>query len=201
MCAVAVFVEGVGVLHGELAPTHQAKARTALVAELGLNLVQVLGQLLVAFELLARDVGDDFFAGGLNHEIAPMAVLDAQQLGAHLVKAAGFLPQLSGLHHRHGHFNGTSAVHFFAHDGFDLAHHAQPHGHIAIDPGAQLFDHAGARHQLVADDLGVRGGFFQGRDKKLGGFHGEMAMKTMPMNGARRWEMGMARLPRARGHA
>ena len=79
---------GVGVLHRELAPAHDAEARTALVAELGLDLVEVLRQLLVAAQLLARDVGDRLLGGGLQHEVAVVAILHAQQFRAHLPEAA-----------------------------------------------------------------------------------------------------------------
>jgi hypothetical protein len=57
-----------------------------------------------------------------------MAILDAQQLGAHLLETAGFLPQLGRLDHGHGQFDRAGAVHFLAHDGFDLADHAQAMG-------------------------------------------------------------------------
>ena len=43
-----VGVEGVGVLHEELAAAHEAEARPDLVAELGLDLVEVERQLAVA---------------------------------------------------------------------------------------------------------------------------------------------------------
>ena len=49
-----VGMEGVGVLHDELAAAHQAEARTDLVTELGLDLVHVQRQLLVAGQLVAR---------------------------------------------------------------------------------------------------------------------------------------------------
>ena len=170
--AVAVFVEGIRILHDELAATHQTKAGAAFVAELGLDLVDVLGQLLVALELLAGDIGHHFFGSRLHDEVAAMAVLNAQQLRTHLLKAAGFLPQLSRLHHRHGDFNGTGTVHFFAHDGLDLADHAQTHGHVVVDASTQLFDHASPRHELVADHFGIGRSFFEGGDEKLGCFHG-----------------------------
>ena len=96
-----------------------------------------------------------------------MAVLDAQQLGTHLLETAGFLPELGRLNHRHGHFNGAGAVHFFAHDGFDLADHAQAHGHVVVNAGAQFFDHAGAHHELVADDFSVGGCFFERGNEEL----------------------------------
>ena len=167
-----VAVKAVGVLHDELAPAHQAKARTAFVAEFGLDLVHVFWQLLVTADILAHHVGDDFLAGRLDHEVAAVPVLDAQHLRAHLVKAAGFLPEFGGLDHWHGHFDGASAVHFFAHDGLDLADDAQAHRHVVVDTGAQFFDQAGAHHQLMADDFGVSGGFLEGGNKELGGFHG-----------------------------
>ena len=157
-----VAVKAVGVFHDELTATHQTKTGAALVTKFGLNLVKVLGQLLVAAQLLACHIGNDFFAGGLHHKVAAMAVLDAQEFGAHLFKAAGFLPQLGGLYHRHGHFNGARAVHFFAHDGFDFANDAQAHGHVVVDASAQALDHAGAHHQLMADHLGVGRRFFEG---------------------------------------
>ncbi len=56
-----VYVEGIGILHDEFTRTHYAEARAHLVAKLGLNVIQVDRQLLVAPELLARDVGDDLF--------------------------------------------------------------------------------------------------------------------------------------------
>ena len=47
LLAGVVEVEGVGVLHHELAPAQDASARTSLVAVLGLNLVQRQRQVLV----------------------------------------------------------------------------------------------------------------------------------------------------------
>ena len=103
--------------------------------------------------------------------VAAVPVLDAHQLRAHLVPAAGFLPQLGRLHDRHQQFDGAGAVHFLAHDGLDLADHAQAHGHVGVDAGAELLDHAGAHHELVADDFGVGRRFLQGGDKETGGSH------------------------------
>ena len=179
-----VAVEGVGVLHGELTAAHDAKARTALVAELGLDLVEVLGQLLVAAELLARDVGHHLFTGGLDDKGAPVAVLDAQQLGAHLVESTGLLPQLGRLHHRHRDLNSPSSVHLFADDGLHLADDAQPHGHVVVDARAQALDQARAHHQLVADDFSVCGRFLEGADEELAGFHVRMGAQGLASMGS-----------------
>ena len=67
-------VEGVSVLHQKFAARHQTKARTDLVAELGLNLIHVDRQLFVAGDLVARQIGDDFFVGGADTELAVAAI-------------------------------------------------------------------------------------------------------------------------------
>ena len=120
---VKVSVEAVGVFHGELAPAHQAKTRAPLVAEFGLNMVEVARQLFVAFDLLARNVGDHFFTGGLDDEVAVMPVFDAQQLRPIGLETPALLPQLGRLHHWHQKLHGTGAVHLFTDDGLDLADH------------------------------------------------------------------------------
>jgi hypothetical protein len=43
--AIDIAVEGVGILHREFAAAHQAEARAALVAELGLDVIEVDGKL------------------------------------------------------------------------------------------------------------------------------------------------------------
>ncbi|MNN11989.1 hypothetical protein D3C81_1249660 [compost metagenome] len=165
-------MEGVGVLHDELATTHQAEARTDLVTELGLDLVHVERQLLVAGELVAGQVGDDFFVGRADAEVALVAVLQAQQLRAVLFPAAGLLPQLGRLDAGHQHFKGASGVHFLADHGFDLAHYPQAHRQPGVQARGQFADHAGTQHELVADDHCVGRGFFLGGEQILTGAHG-----------------------------
>jgi len=164
-------VEGVGVLHQEFAATHQAEAWADFVAELGLDLEEVDWQLLVAVQLVARQVGDDFFVGRADAELAPMTVLQAQQLGAVLLPAPGFLPQLGWLDRRHQHFQGPGLVHLVTHDSLGLAQRAQPHRHPGVEPRSQLADHPGAQHQLVTDHHGIGRGFFEGREQELTGAH------------------------------
>jgi len=91
-------VKGVAVFHGEFAPAHDAETRPALVAELRLDLVEMHGQLAVAPELVAREIGDDLFGRRLNHEVALVPVLETQQLRPVLFPAARFLPQFRRLH-------------------------------------------------------------------------------------------------------
>jgi hypothetical protein len=127
--------------------------------------------------LLACDVGDDFLGGGLQREVARVAVLEAQQLVAHLVPAPGLVPKFGGLHHRHDQLHGAGAVHLLPNDGFHLADRAQSHRHVAVDAGGDLADHAGAQHQLLADDFGIGRGFLEGEQMELAGAHGSLRIR------------------------
>ena len=166
-----VGMEGISVFHDELARAHHAEARAHFVAEFGLDVVKVFRQLFVAVDFFAHDVGDDFLAGRAHAEIAVVAVFQAQQFFTVKFPAAGFLPQLGRLHHRHQQLHATRARHFFAHDVFDFAQHAQPHRHPSIKAGRVGFNQTGANHQLVAGKRGFGRGFFQGGNEKLAGFH------------------------------
>src|SRR6185436_3033424 len=104
-------------------------------------------------------------------EVALVAILEAQQLGAVLVPASRFLPQLGRLHRRHQHFLRAGAVHLFAHDRLDFAQRAQTERQPGVDAGGELADHARAQHQFVGDGLGVGGGFANGREQELGNAH------------------------------
>ncbi|MND68250.1 hypothetical protein D3C80_596940 [compost metagenome] len=167
-----VGMEGVGVLHDELAATHQAEARTDFVTELGLDLVHVQRQLFIAVELVAGQVGDHFFVGWAHAEVTTVAVFQAQQLWAVLFPTTGFLPQLGRLDARHQHFQGAGGVHFFADHGLNLAHYPKAHRQPGIKAGCELADHAGPQHELVADDDRVGRGFFLGSEQILTGAHG-----------------------------
>ena len=154
-------MEGVGVLHDEFARAHHAEARPDLVAELGLDLVEIDRQLAVALQLAPREVGDHFLVRRPEAVRPVVAVLHAQQFRPELLPAAGLLPELGRLHGRHQHLERAGAVHFLADDPLDLAQHAQAHRQPGVEAGRQPADQAGAQHQLVADDLGIGGNVSQ----------------------------------------
>ena len=85
-------VEGIRVLHHEFTRAHHAETGSDFIAELGLNLVEIQRQLAVAFDLTARDVGDDLFVGRAETKIALVSILDFQHLRAEHFPAPGFLP-------------------------------------------------------------------------------------------------------------
>jgi hypothetical protein len=154
-------VERVPVLHQEFAAAHDTETRPDFVAKLDLYLVEVHGQLAVALHLLAYDIGNHLFVRRTNDEIALVPILAAQQFGTILLPAPGLLPQFCWLHCRHRQLDRPSAIHLLADDLLHLAQHAQPDRHPGVDPARQPFDHPGAQHQLVTDDFGIRGCFFE----------------------------------------
>lgn len=176
--AFVILIKRVRVLHDELAAAHHAEARTDLVAELRLDLVEVHRHLPVALDLVARDVSDDFLVRRPDHEFVLLAILEAQQFGTVLLPAPRFLPQLGGLHGGHQQLDRARPVHLLAHDRLDLADRAQADRQIVIDAAGDAANHAGSHHQLVADDLGVGGCFLQGADKETGGFHANGSMSS-----------------------
>ena len=116
LAARLVQVERVGVLHDEFARPHDAETGTHLVPELGLDLVQVEGELAVAPDLAADNVGDHLLVGRADAEVAFVAIAEAQQLRPEVVPAARLDPELCRLYGGHQHLLGTRPVHFLAHD-------------------------------------------------------------------------------------
>src|SRR6185436_10076823 len=140
-----------------------AEAWPDLVAELGLNLVEIHRQLPVAADVLACDVGDDFLMRRAEAEVALVTILDPEHLWAEFVPTPAFLPQLGRLHRRHDQLDRAAAIHLFAHDALDLTQYSQYERHPGVQSAAELPDQAGAQHELVADELSLGGGFFQRR--------------------------------------
>ena len=128
LAGLAGQVEGIGVLHQELAAAHDAEARADLVAELPLDVIEVARHVLVGLNTLAEDVGDHLLIGGAEEHVAVMPVLDAQHFLAIGVIAAGLAPEIGGLDRRHQHLDGPCPVLLLAHDLLDLAQHAVAHG-------------------------------------------------------------------------
>src|SRR5690606_41389243 len=101
-------------LHAALpifACAHDAEAGPDLVAELGLDLVEVDRELAIALQLAAGEVGDHFLVGRAEAGLAVVADLHAQEERAVLLPAAGILPQLRRLRGGHKRLERTGGVH------------------------------------------------------------------------------------------
>ena len=96
-----VEVEAVGVLHQELAPAHHAEARPHLVAEFPLDMVEQFGQVAIALDRGADDLGHLLLVGRPVQHLAVVPVADAQHLLAVILIAPALAPQLGGLDGRH----------------------------------------------------------------------------------------------------
>ena len=163
--AGVVDVEGVGVLHDELAAADDAGAGAGLVAVLGLDLVDDGRQVLVGgVEVLDRE-GEHLLVGGGQQVVPVLAVAELEQGGAVVVPAPGGLVGLGRQECREVDLLAAHGVHLLAHDVLDLAQCPQPQWQPGVDPGSGPADVAGAYEQAVAGDLGVGRVLAQGSDE------------------------------------
>ncbi len=160
-------IEGVGILHDELADAQQAAFGARLVAEFRLDLIPDLRELFIAAQFAARDVGHDFFVSHAKAEVAAVAVLEAKQIVAHDVPAAGFLPDFGGIQAGQIEFLRADGVHLFAHDLRDFQYRALGKKEVIVEASGKLADIAGAQQQTMAGDFGFRGVLTQGGDEKF----------------------------------
>ena len=151
-------VEGVRVLHGELAHADQAAAAARLVAELGLDLVDHEGILGVAVGHVAHEVHGGLLVGHAQHHVRAGAVGEAQQLAADGVVAAGLAPDRRGHGHREEQLLAVDAVHLLADDLLDLRGDALGDREQGVDAVSDGLDVAAAHHQRLAGDDAVGGG-------------------------------------------
>ncbi len=176
-----VEVERIGVLHRELARAHDAEARPDLVAELGLDLVEIDRQLPVALQLAARDVGDHFL---VRRAVAVRAVVAVASCAAAPARTgpSGPIPATARPAARVGISSSNAPARFISSRTIrlDLAQHAQADRQPAVQAGGQAADQAGAQHELVAHDLRIGGHVAQGvdRDRSKGAFRGPGCKKT-----------------------
>ncbi len=168
-----VEIEGIGILHEELAHAQQAALGAGLVAELGLDLIPDLRKLLVAAELAAGDRGHDFLVGHAEAKLALEAVAQAEHGVAHGVPAAGFLPEFGGVEGREVDLLRADGIHLFAHDLLDLEQRPLGQKQVAVDARGELAHVARAQEKLMARELGLGRRFAQRRDEKARPEHNE----------------------------
>ena len=153
--AGVVDVEGVGVLHHELAPAQQARAGTRLVAVLVLDLVDRERQVLVGRVEVLHHEGEHLLVRGSEEVVAALAVLEPEDVGAVVGPPVGRVVGLLGQQRGERQLLGAHVVHLLADDGLDPAQHPQPQRQPGVDAGRGTADVAGADEQPVARHLGV----------------------------------------------
>ena len=163
-------VEGVGVLHGELPHPDEAAPGPGLVPELGLDLVDHEGVLLVGACDVVGHVDGGFLVGHAQAHIRPGPILEAEHFAADAVPAAGTLPEAG----RHGHGEedllAVDPVHLLPEDALDLVLDALGGREQGIDAVAHLFHISAAGHEILA--LDVRDPILIPFAQKLADFHG-----------------------------
>ena len=165
-------VEGIGILHQELAAPHHAESWPDLIAELPLDVIEDARQVLVGLHAVAEDRGDQLLVGGPVQHLALVAVGDAQHLLAVDLVTAALLPDLGGLDGGHQQFERAGAVLLLAHDLLDVAQYPKSKRQPGIDAGARLADQAGPEHQPMRDDLRFLGVVAQQRQEIAAEAHG-----------------------------
>ena len=163
---LVVRVEGVGVLHRELAHPDQAAARAGLVAELGLNLVHPLWELSIRLHGFAEQVGGRLLMRRGKHVLPLPTVQQPEEDGAVGLIPARLLPQLQRLDGGHMQLLRPGPLHLFADDLLDLAEAAPSQRHVGVDAGCELGDQPCPQRELMVDGLGLRGGLPQSAPKK-----------------------------------
>ncbi len=164
--ALVVDVEGVGVLHHELAAAQQPGAGTRLVAVLGLDLVDRERQVLVGAVEVLHDQREHLLVGRTEEVVVALAVLQPEDAVAVLRPAPGRLVRLPGQQRGEAELLRADAVHLLADDALDLAQHLEPQRQPGVDAGRRPADVARAHQQPVARDLGVRGVLSEGPDEQ-----------------------------------
>ena len=166
--ALVGHVEGIGVLHDELAGAQQPGPGPGLVAVLRLDLVQHRGQILVGGEQVLHREGEHLLVSGGEQVVVLLAVLQPEQGGAVLLPPPGGLVGLTGLQRGEQHLLAADPILLLAHDLLDLAQHLQPQRQPGVHPGGAATDVARTHQQPVARDLGVGRVLPQGADEGRG---------------------------------
>jgi hypothetical protein len=135
-CTVFVHVERVGVLHQELAATQEATSRSRLVAELRLDLVQVLRKIAIATDLVTRNVRHDLFVGRAEVIVAAFPVFQAEKRVAEAIPAPGLLEVVGRQEGRHEHLQRASTIHLAPDDGLDLLQDPHAERQEVVQAGA-----------------------------------------------------------------
>ena len=165
---VLVEVERVGVLHDEFASTQDARARTALVAVLRLDLVQRDRQVLVGGVLALDGESEQFLVGGAEQHVDALAVGEPEQRVAVLGPAVRRLVRLARQQSGQQDLLRADRVHLVADHLLHPPQHPQAERQPRVHAGRDPAHVARAHEQLVAGHLGVGGVVAQGAQEEVG---------------------------------
>ena len=150
-----VAVEGVRVLHDELARPQHSRSRPRLVSLLDLEVVDELRKVAIGANLARRVEGDVLLVGHGQDELRPAPVGELEQLVD--VVAPRLSPVLGGLQDGHQELRRADRIELLAHDLLDLAMGTPAGRQPGPQAGAELAGQPGAHDQLVRHRLGIGG--------------------------------------------
>ena len=160
-------IEAIGVLHAELPGSHNSEPRPDFITEFRLDLVEIKGKLSIRLYFIAYQGGNHLFMCRADAVIPVMPVFEAQEFLSIHMPPPRLPPELGRLHGRKKDLLGARPVHLFADDVFHLPDHAVSQGEIGVDPTGQLSYQSRPQHQLVTNNLRIRGSFFGSRQQHL----------------------------------
>ena len=165
--ARVVDVEGVGILHDELASPEQTGAGAGLVAVFRLDLEEHQGQVLVGAVQVTHQKGEHLLVGGAEQHVIATAVLQPEQVLPVLGPAVGGLVGIPGQQGGEPHLLGPCGLHLLTENALDLLHHLQTQRQPRVHPRCDATDVSCPNQPPVAGDLGIRRVFTQGPNEQL----------------------------------
>jgi hypothetical protein len=165
-------VQGVAVQHGEFADPDQPGPWAGIVAPLGLDMVEQLGQLAVGADFVPHQVRNHFLVGHGQDHIVSGLVLKAAHFSAHLEPAPGFLPDIGRVDHRHGDLLPANCVQLLAQDRLDPIHRPAGQRQVGEQAGCQLADKTSPQQELVAGGFCLHRIFPQSLGEQVRHAHG-----------------------------
>ena len=166
--SVVVHIEGIGVLHDELAPTEDAGAGPGLIAVLGLDLEQQHREILVRAVLPLDRQGEQFLMRRPQQVVVIAAVLEAEHPVAIFGPTVGGLVRCARQQCREEDLLTADGHHLLTNDVLDLAQHPQPQRQPAVQARTDRAHVAGPDQQFVARHFGISRVITQGSQEQFG---------------------------------
>ena len=174
-----VDIEGVRVLHGELAYPEYPGLGPGLVAELGLDLIPDLRQVPVGGQL-GGEQGEDLLVGEPQGELGALAVPQPEHLVTDRIPAARLPPDLGRVHGGKVELLPADGVYLLADYPLHLRPHPLTEGEHRVVARGELADVTGSHQQPVADCLGFGWVVAQRGDEGAGPSHGGATLGVGP---------------------
>src|SRR6266478_1653971 len=170
--ALGVGIKTIEVLHQKFACAQQPSAWTRLVTELCLKLVDELRQVTIAMNEVDPQQSNNRLVRRAEHHISSLAVFQTEQhrsIHLHTARSVGklLLPDIPGVHDRHGELLPTCPIHLLTHDLRNLANDTLAQRQEAIHSCCQLAYKASSHQEFLVATLRVVWDLAQRRCKLL----------------------------------